>query len=618
MAQKPTVSIVSISYNHEKFIAKTLDGFLLQERDFAIEIIIADDASTDGTQRIIQEYAYKHPDIFRPILRKKNIGIQPNLNDALRHARGDYIALCEGDDFWTDSTKLKRQVEFLDKRPDYALCFHPVRVFFEGKQEEESIFPTKTTGFTLDNLLAGNYIQTNSVMYRRQQYDKLPNDVLPLDWYLHVYHASFGKIGFINRVMSAYRRHDGGAWWDEYSDSSRLMRRNGFEYLRLFEEIFALFGANEKRGQIIMTEAVEYARAAIINAPDANKMALVERFPRFASRLIEADLDLLHTAKTQLSAAEARTHELEEEVSRLKNSRAYTLASKIQGGKRRLKTAHSYIRSSVGSRGKVTVVVPVYGDWESLHDCVKSLIEFVPTSHKVMFVNDCGPEVDSIEKKLKELIKGHSNFHYYRNPKNLGFVGTCNRAVSLDKTKNNILLLNSDTIVTEGFIDTLSAVLDRSQNIASVSPRSNNATVFSVPFPVDGADYWPPEKSYALYKKFKNEIPEVYEAPTTHGFCMLVRRSVIVEHGLFDPAYGAGYGEENDFCMRTRRAGYTHAIANRAYVFHMGSRSFTDDIRDKKIQENHKILIKRYPEYDTLVKQYIDNVVLPELAILRK
>lgn len=253
MKGKPKVSVVTISYNQEKYIQEALESFVTQKTDFAFEVIVADDGSSDKTQELIASYAKRYPDIFRPILRNKNIGIHKNISDALNHARGDYIALCEGDDYWTDNTKLQRQADFLDKHPSYALCFHPVRVFFQNKEEEDSTFPEqgKDLKFTTEELLRWNFIQTNSVMYRKRNYRNLPQDVLPLDWYLHLYHAQYGKIGYIDRVMGAYRRHASGIWWASHDNADELWRKHAMQYLSTYRAISEMYGKNEKYKAII-------------------------------------------------------------------------------------------------------------------------------------------------------------------------------------------------------------------------------------------------------------------------------------------------------------------------------------------------------------------------------
>lgn len=125
---KPLVSICCITYNHAPFIRKCLDGFLMQETNFRIEILIHDDASTDGTDGIIREYAEKNPDLFFPLFETENQYSHGHQNDIdffnYNRAKGKYIAYCEGDDYWTDPYKLQKQVDFMETHPDYSVCFH--------------------------------------------------------------------------------------------------------------------------------------------------------------------------------------------------------------------------------------------------------------------------------------------------------------------------------------------------------------------------------------------------------------------------------------------------------------------------------------------------------------
>ena len=132
----PLVSICCITYNHARFIRKCLDGFLIQETSFPIEILIHDDASTDGTDGIIREYADKYPDLILPLFETENQYSQGKQNKIdfynYRRARGKYIAYCEGDDYWTDPLKLQKQVDFMESHPDYSVCFHRWKHFDEA------------------------------------------------------------------------------------------------------------------------------------------------------------------------------------------------------------------------------------------------------------------------------------------------------------------------------------------------------------------------------------------------------------------------------------------------------------------------------------------------------
>lgn len=260
------------------------------------------------------------------------------------------------------------------------------------------------------------------------------------------------------------------------------------------------------------------------------------------------------------------------------------------------------------STKNVTIVVPVYGDWPSLKKCIESLVQCVEMRHTVMLVNDCGPDVEMLEKNIKKAIKGQSNFKYFRNESNLGFVGTCNKAVSLDKTKNDILLLNSDTMVTEGFLDEMLKVLYMTYKHGAVCPRSNNATIASVPFIFKDGDIDKErhvEYTKKVYSRVKDYLPEYTLAPVAHGFCILIKRFLIEDFGLFDPVYGLGYNEENDFCMRINQYGFSSLIANKALVFHLESKSFASEKKRFLQEENHKTLTKRYPHYDAIVADYL-------------
>lgn len=249
VSKKPKVSIVSICYNQENFIEETLKGFLIQKTKFDVEIIIGDDCSTDNTPKILKDFKKNHPELnIQLVLRKKNVGAPVNALDVISRAQGKYIAICEGDDFWTDLTKLQRQVDFLDKHPDYTMCFHPVRVFFEGGKEKDSIHPEVAAGsrFTLSELLDRNYMHTNSVLFRNRDFSAIPGNTMPLDWYLNLYNAQFGKIGFINKVMSAYRRHPGGIWWSSYDDNDNFWKKHGLMHLNFYNEVLNLYGDNPK------------------------------------------------------------------------------------------------------------------------------------------------------------------------------------------------------------------------------------------------------------------------------------------------------------------------------------------------------------------------------------
>jgi len=221
--QKPVVIVLCITYNHEKFIAQALHGFVTQKTNFPFQVLVADDASTDHTPEIIAEYARKHPDIINPILHRTRRGVWENFVSTAERISSPYVAMCEGDDYWTDENKLQKQVDFLEQHHDCVLCFHPVEMMWEDQRMPKQIFPSDRSGnqlnmYTLSDLLESNFIQTNSVVYRwrfggnEQIRSIFPKDILPCDYFLHLLHAEKGGIHMLDEVMSVYRRHTNGIW----------------------------------------------------------------------------------------------------------------------------------------------------------------------------------------------------------------------------------------------------------------------------------------------------------------------------------------------------------------------------------------------------------------------
>ncbi len=172
---RPVVSICCTAYNHEKYIKDAIEGFLKQTTDFPLEILIHDDASTDKTAQIIKEYESRYPEIIKPIYQKENKyskghKINPEFN--FSRAKGDYIAICEGDDYWIDPLKLQKQVTEMKKNSQYNISFHPAIIKWEnGKRKDKLIAPygEKINIFKTNEiiLMDGGGIPTNSLMFKR-------------------------------------------------------------------------------------------------------------------------------------------------------------------------------------------------------------------------------------------------------------------------------------------------------------------------------------------------------------------------------------------------------------------------------------------------------------------
>lgn len=254
MKKKPLITIITTTYNQEKYIGACLDGFVMQKTEFPFQAIISDDGSTDQTRKIIQKYAKKYPDIIQPVFREKNLGAMENFVETLNMADTKYVALCDGDDFWTDPEKLQKQVSFLESHPDYNICFHSTKIFFEDHSREDEVIPvTMKETTTFDDLQKECYIPANTVVYRWkfQKKDSLkkifPKDVVPGDYFVHLYHATDGKIKFINEVMSQYRRHEQGMWWltSKPEQQEQFHLKYGMKYLHFYKALKDYFGLDD-------------------------------------------------------------------------------------------------------------------------------------------------------------------------------------------------------------------------------------------------------------------------------------------------------------------------------------------------------------------------------------
>ncbi len=235
MTGDPLVSIRCLVYNHEPFLRQCLDGFVMQKTTFPFEAIVHDDASTDGSAAIIREYAEKYPDIIKPIYETENQwgkGTISKSMDAAMHPNSKYIALCEGDDYWTDPNKLQLQVDFLESHPDYTMCFHRANTINDETGEENNAFPGRvfrniqSRDYHSTELFATWTVPTASMLYRKEcqyyplkyRYRCLYGDIVRV-----LSAAEMGKVKGFDRMMSVYRIQPHGITFSAGSNDRFIM-----------------------------------------------------------------------------------------------------------------------------------------------------------------------------------------------------------------------------------------------------------------------------------------------------------------------------------------------------------------------------------------------------------
>lgn len=249
------VSVFVTTYNYEDLISDTLEGILKQKTSFKYEIVVHDDASTDGTQDIIKKYYEKYPDVIVPILRKKNIhSVDPKqvATAFLDVARGKYVAICEGDDYWIDEYKLQKQVDFMENNPDYSMCFTNAWKYdvVRATKTIMNTFPKAGTYSLEENVrlgLGSNYPAAATYFWRLSLYEKMFK-VLSLeleavgDYPCRVLMASYGKVYYFDEPTAVYRYGVSGSFTQKVNSNSKFYLDYFFGMSKMYQFINEFLG----------------------------------------------------------------------------------------------------------------------------------------------------------------------------------------------------------------------------------------------------------------------------------------------------------------------------------------------------------------------------------------
>ena len=253
---------------------------------------------------------------------------------------------------------------------------------------------------------------------------------------------------------------------------------------------------------------------------------------------------------------------------------------------------------------QVDIIIPVYRGIAQTCACIESVLAARNAqAAEIIVINDASPE-PGIGIYL-EMLEDRGSITLITNASNLGFVATCNHAMQMHADRD-VVLLNSDTLVGDGWLDRLAACAAVAPLAASVTPFSNNATICSYPR-IAVANDLPPSESVATLDEMFSRVNarRFAEIPTAVGFCMYMARTAIQAVGLFDTkAFGRGYGEENDWCMRASECGFTHLLCGDVFIYHQGEVSFgAESLSGKK--QAQSVIDARYPKYGDLISKHL-------------
>lgn len=210
------VHIFMTTYNHKDYISKAIESVLVQKTNFKYKIIIGEDNSTDGTRKIVKKYEESYPDKIEAYYNKKNLGMIKNSSQILKKCNAKYTALIEGDDYWTDTCKLQKQVNFLESNPDYSLCVHNVKTVFENVPEIINLYPKfKKNDFDFYDIINNTFVALCSIVYRTKFFNDIPQwlkdfQVLGFHTTLLLMTLSHGKGRFLHDEMAVARKNPGG------------------------------------------------------------------------------------------------------------------------------------------------------------------------------------------------------------------------------------------------------------------------------------------------------------------------------------------------------------------------------------------------------------------------
>ncbi|HKC17330.1 MAG TPA: glycosyltransferase, partial [Steroidobacteraceae bacterium] len=276
---------------------------------------------------------------------------------------------------------------------------------------------------------------------------------------------------------------------------------------------------------------------------------------------------------------------------------------------RSIQAEHLWPIAGAADRKAVDIIVPVYKSVQLTARCLESLaahIHEVSSSHARMTVINDSPDDGDVHQMLESFARRHAYVTVLENESNLGFVKTVNRGLAIAcKDGRDVILVNADTETFDGTLENLVGAVHADSQIGFASPRSNNASLCSLPH-LDGSVAPNPDESYRRWKVLSRTMPPFHFVPTAVGFYLYIKNTVLANFGLLDPDFGIGYQEENDLIFRANKVGYRTVLANNAFAYHAGSASFNLLEGSMKAHQSANLekMTQRHSEFLPLVRRY--------------
>ncbi|MCU0344718.1 MAG: glycosyltransferase [Ignavibacterium sp.] len=274
LTKEPVISVLVLAYNHEKFIAQTIQGILNQKTDIGYELIIGEDCSTDNTRAVVSEYSLRYPEKIRVIESNQNVGMHNNFLRTLFACRGKYICICEGDDYWDNPDKLTIQYQFMESNPDYVLVCgnHKRYIQNTGMFEPGNSKSIKDHDVDFDRLIRYNCITTATIMFRnvlkQSDFTKDFYTIISCDWFMYMRLLKHGKMRYLNQQFAVYRINDGSI----NGRTTRIkIEEQEMDFLKLVKKGELIELDTTRREQLERSIGIKYYAFAKAHAKNGNR-----------------------------------------------------------------------------------------------------------------------------------------------------------------------------------------------------------------------------------------------------------------------------------------------------------------------------------------------------------
>lgn len=617
----PIVSVIVPTYNRPTMLKDAIQSVLDQAfQDF--EIIVINDAGQDVSS-VVQ--AFNTPKIYY-LSHDTNKGLAATRNTGLRAAKGKYIAYLDDDDIYY-SNHLQTLVNFLEGskyRVAYSDAYRNLKNIVNGKVLKEDKEVIYSVNFDREKLLVDNYLPVLCLMHEKEclKHTGLFDESLPRheDWDLWIRLSRSYDFMHIPKITCEFSMRDDGSGM--VSGTFPMFLKT----LKIVHNKYKHYASNGiLKEQQECLQNMRYVVWKIVSKKMKNLLEGRNIFDNFVEEDIVqqllksgADESFIRSELLRLKGCRTLSRNFDDAIDYFKRAvslngdnivavkgadTAETINAKLLDLLRTRDSHRQYDTAPVDSKRTYDILIPIYNAYDHLVRCLQSVVTHTDTRHTVYLLDDASTD----ERILPMLWAFSKKYHHIRvleSSSNSGFIANTNRGFKV--SRQDVVILNSDTQVTNGWLERMDRCLELHPQTGVISPLSNNATILSVP-EMNQSNHLPQGYDPDIFAELiaqssSHSYPEI---PTAVGFCMLITRKSIDMVGEFDPIFGAGYGEECDFCMRVRSAGMEVRCCDDAYVHHCGEASFGQgSVISEKRQRNQEILNLKWPDYSKLVFDY--------------